>query len=165
MNQPAMVAEGLIDGTRTMRIYDDGAFVIRTVLLRRDSAPDWLTGFSYDMDSMRRKSATGRGVAAMMTGGASLLAANNRGVVYVTVMGSASGVMSFTTRNPSGMLLTGIRELQAAADMVLSRRAQGEQSGSSSDIAAQLKNLADLRTSGALSEEEFQAAKSRVLGT
>ena len=81
-----MVAEGLIDGTRTMRIYDDGAFVIRTVLLRRDTAPDWLTGFSYDMDSMRRKSATGRGVAAMMTGGASLLAANNRGVVYVTVM-------------------------------------------------------------------------------
>lgn len=163
MNQPAMVAEGLIDGTRTMRIYDDGAFVIRTVLLRRDTAPDWLTGFSYDMDSMRRKSATGRGVAAMMTGGASLLAANNRGVVYVTVMGSASGVMSFTTRNPSGMLLTGIRELQAAADMVLSRRANEGQA--TTDIATQLKHLADLRAAGSLSEAEFQTAKSRILGT
>jgi len=37
--------------------------------------------------------------------------------------------------------------------------------GQGTDMAAELKRLADLHTQGALSDEEFAAAKSKVLGT
>lgn len=68
---------------------------------------------------MRRKSVTGRGGTAPMTGGLSLLASNNRGVVYVIVTGERTKVRTFTTRNPSGTTLSSIGSLKAAADSVL----------------------------------------------
>lgn len=37
--------------------------------------------------------------------------------------------------------------------------------GQGTDITAELKRLADLHAQGALSDEEFAAAKSKVLGT
>jgi hypothetical protein len=78
-----------------------------------------LLGFGHDADSMRRKSVTGRGGAALLTGGVSLLASNNRGVVYVTVTGEQTKVRTFTTRNPSGTVLSSIRSLEAAADSAI----------------------------------------------
>ncbi len=36
--------------------------------------------------------------------------------------------------------------------------------GGSADLASQLQQLSQLRASGALSEEEFQAAKDKLLG-
>ncbi|WP_067428823.1 SHOCT domain-containing protein [Nocardioides jensenii] len=155
------LASGLIDNTTTMTIYKDGTFSLK-VLFGKPSAPERLIGFEHDADSMRRKSATGRGAAALFTGGASLLASNNRGVVYVSVTGDRSSVRTFTTRNPSGTTLTGIRSLKAAADAILAQT-NAPQGGGASEVA-QLQQLADLHRSGALSATEFAAAKKRLLG-
>lgn len=159
------VARGLVDAYTTMRIFDDGTFDTKSGF-GKWSEPDRLIGFDHDADSMRRKSVTGRGGAALATGGLSLLASNNRGVVYVTVTGHRTAVRTFTTRNPSGTVLSSIRALKAAADVVLAAaqpQASVASAASAESLPAQLQKLADLRESGVLSQEEFAAAKARLL--
>jgi hypothetical protein len=91
----------------------------------------------------------------------------------VTLTGERSGTKTYTTRNPDNKLLSSIRSLQAAADTL---SASPPASGAAIDesdsttanhqdvgIATQLKMLADLDTSGALTDEEFAAAKDRLL--
>lgn len=155
-------ARGLVDNGTTLTIYSDGTFTTKSMLWG-ESERERLLGFEHDMDSMRRKSTSGRGAAAIMTGGVSLFASNNRGVVYVTVTGESTGIRTYTTRNPSGTLLTTIRSLKAAADAVLAQASLTLQNPST-DVAAQLKQLADLHAAGALSDVEFAAAKGRLLG-
>lgn len=161
------VASGAVDKTgTTLTLYDDGTFTTRGLL--RTSEPDRLVAFSSDIDSMRRKSATGRGAAALMTSGVSLLASNNRGVIYVTVAGEGSGTKTYTTRNPDDKLLTTVRTLQSAADRLLVAHDVAVGAGPLSsqtggDVAGQLKTLAELHASGALSDDEFASAKARLL--
>lgn len=102
----------------------------------------------------------------------SLFAGNNRGVVYVTITGGWSGTKTYTTRNPDDRLLSSITSLQAAADHLLatppaavneSGAGSAPASQQNSDIATQLKTLAELKATGALSDEEFVAAKARLL--
>ncbi|MCM3897083.1 SHOCT domain-containing protein [Gordonia sputi] len=160
------LASGQIDSSTTLRLYRDGTYTTTGLFLT--SAPDTLVDLSYDTDSMRRKSASGRGVAAALTGGASLLAANNRGVLYVTVTGATRGAKTYTTKNPSDRILTGIRSLQAAANTLIGAprdRAATPDQSPPVDMAAQLKAVADLHASGALTDEEFTAAKARLLGS
>jgi hypothetical protein len=65
------LASGKIDkGGTTLTLYRDGTFT--TMGLFSTSKPDRLVAFSSDIDSMRRKSTTGRGAAALATGGMSL---------------------------------------------------------------------------------------------
>lgn len=157
------VANGPVDKVTSLTIYTDGTFTTK-VVFGKESERDQLLGFDHDADSIRRKSATGRGTAAMMTGGASLLAANNRGVVYATVTGEITGIQTFTTRNPDGSLLTGLRRLKAATDMVLAQRDAAPEPSSATGVAEQIEKLAALHAAGALSDEEFAAAKARLLG-
>lgn len=155
------LARGLVDNATTIKIYKDGTFTTKT-LFGKESTPERLVSFEHDADSMRRKSTTGRGAAALFTGGLSLAASNNRGVVYVTVTGERSNVRTFTTRNPSGTTLTSIRSLKAAADAVLAQ-VSAPSIGGSSEVA-QLQQLAELHKAGALSDTEFATAKKRLLG-
>jgi hypothetical protein len=144
----------------------DGTFTTTTGIagFGKESPHDRLLGFDHDADSMRRKSAAGRGVAGIATGGFSLLASNNRGVLYVTVTGEKSGVQSFTTRNPDGHILTSARKLKAAADLVLASRKPAAAEDPSTDVVSQIQRLAELHTAGVLTDEEFAAKKSELLG-
>lgn len=117
------LASGKIDrGATTLTLYRDGTFTTTGMIFT--SEPDRLVAFSFDVDSMRRKSVTGRGAAALAStalagGPLSLLAGNNRGVIYVTVTGERSGSKTYTTKNPEDKLLSSIRTLKAAADTLL----------------------------------------------
>lgn len=161
----ALLATGQIDGTTTLNLYRDGTFTTKGLFLT--SAPDVLVDLSFDSDSMRRKSATGRGAAAAATGGLSLLAANNRGVLYVTVTGKSRGSRTYTTKNPSDRLLKTARTLQSAAQSVLAEHNTPTPAAATpvtgGDVATQLKTLAELHASGALTDDEFTAAKAQLL--
>ncbi len=114
-----------------------------------------------------------------MTGGMSMVATNNRGVVYCTVVGETTGVQTFTTRNPDGLVLNDLRSLKAAADAVLRNpiaaappetapepaptSPSAGTSSSGAEVVRQLQQLADLHLAGTLSREEFQSAKDRLL--
>lgn len=113
------LASGRIDKAGTVfTLYRDGTFT--TMGLFSTSPRDRLLGFQSDIDSMRRKSVTGRGAAFLLTGGMSILAGNNRGVVYVTITGRHSGTKTYTSKNPEDSLLSSVRSLQAASDALLS---------------------------------------------
>ena len=118
MTGPGQLASGKIDrsGT-TLTLYRDGTFT--TTGFASTSPRDRLLGFSFDVDSMRRKSVTGRGAAFLLTGGISGLASNNRGVIYVTLTGERSGTRTYTIKNPETSSLASIRSLKAAADALL----------------------------------------------
>ncbi|PXW33686.1 UNVERIFIED_CONTAM: ribosomal L7/L12-like protein [Williamsia faeni] len=135
------LASGMIDQKTTFALYRDGTFTTKGAFLT--SMADRLVAFSFDTDSMRRKSTTGRGVAAVATGGLSLLAANNRGVVYVTVVGQRSGAKTYTSRNPSNMILSSIRTLQAAADNLLTSPAGVTATGVAASTFAASERFAD----------------------
>lgn len=174
---PAKVASGRIDkGGTTLTLYQDGTFTTTGMIFT--SEPDRLVGLSSDIDSMRRKSVTGRGGAAVVTTGLtgaplSLFAGNNRGVIYVTITGEHSGTKTYTSKNPDNKLLSTIRSLQAAADhLLLSPSAvvpasdeRSKPATQQNDIPTQLKMLAELHSTGALSGEEFAAAKARILSS
>lgn len=163
------LASGKIDnGGTTLALYKDGTFT--TTGLFRTSEPERLIAFTSDVDSMRRKSVTGRGAAWFATGGMSMLASNNRGVIYVTITGAISGTKTYTTKNPEDNFLSTIRTLQSAADQLLASQPLPASAGlnpspsqQGSDVATQLKMLAELHASGALSDDEFVAAKARLL--
>lgn len=157
-----VLAKGLVDLYTTVRIHRNGTFTMKTGAfgLGTWTPPDRLIGFEHDADSMRRKSVSGRGAAALMTGGLSLGASNNRGVLYTTLTGENTGIKTFTVRNPDGYILTDVRTLKAAADQVLAR----QEAAPLEDVAERLQKLADLHASGALTAAEFAAAKARLLG-
>lgn len=162
---------GFVDKSHTaITIFGDGTFCMDMVGLEKR---DRLVGVSVDIDSMRRKSVTGRGAAAVLTTGlvggpVSLLAGNNRGVLYVTITGERSGAKTYTSTNPGDQLLTSVRSLKAVADQLLATHpspsgGSPEAAEPNLDVAAQLKTLAELHAAGALSDDEFTAAKARLL--
>ncbi|WP_205472385.1 SHOCT domain-containing protein [Nocardioides sp. SYSU D00038] len=182
---PDVLASGQIDKAGTvLRIYRDGTFTTKRLIGGTESPRERLLSIEHDADSMRRKSMTGRGTAAVFTGGMSLFAANNRGVIYVTVVGDKTGVRTYTTRNPDGHVLTAIRSLKVAGDAVIAQTnaapapppaapAPGPSttaaapappaSSSEPTLPAQLRQLAELLEAGVLTREEFDAAKARLL--
>jgi hypothetical protein len=168
------LATGLVDAFTNCTIYRDGTFTTRRGF-GNESARDRLLGFDHDADSMRRKSVTGRGGAALLTGGISLIASNNRGVVYVTVTGEATKVRTFTTRNPSGTLLSSIRSLKAAADAVVAHSiprpspstavvtlSEPKPDEGLGDVR-RLQALAELLNAGLVSEAEFRIKRQEIL--
>lgn len=157
-----LAARGRVEALTSMTLFKDGTFTV-TRGLGKPTERERLVGFEHDIDSMRRKSVTGRGAAALATGGLSVLASNNRGVVYVTVTGEKTGVKTYTTQNPESGLLSEVRSLKAAADGLLAPTPGNEPEYTDAGIAAQLQQLSDLHASGALSADEFAAAKTRLL--
>jgi hypothetical protein len=159
------LAKGLLDQYTAMSIFKDGTFTTTKGIggVGKESDADRLIGFEHDIDSMRRKSMTGRGVAAMATAGLSLAASNNRGVVYVTVIGEKTGTRTYTTRNPSGTQLTSIRTLKAAADTIIQRADAVAADGAQADVMTQIQRLAELHSAGALTDEEFATKKAELL--
>jgi hypothetical protein len=117
--------------------------------------------------SYQKKSATGRVVGALVTGGLSLYSSNNRGDLLLTIT-TDKGVHSVLSQRPSQTQIERLFELEAIGNSILEKtRATPEpDSGTTSveSLPAQLASLVQLRDSGALSEEEFDEAKKRVLG-
>lgn len=163
---PDLLFSGEVDGVGTeLQIYENGEFAVAT-RLRGQSCRERLISIDYDSDSMRRKSMTGRGLAAMTTGGLSLAASNNRGVVYLTLVGDTSGVHTFTTRNPDGFVLDNLRAAKAVGDGVIARTGASTNVpvATEADLVTQIQALLSMHEQGVLSGEEFAAAKARLLG-
>lgn len=159
------IAKGPVDQFTSVSIYRDGTFTTTKGMagVGVESEPDRLLGFDHDSDSMRRKSVTGRAAAAIVTAGTSpLVASNNRGVIYVTVTGERTGARTFTTRNPSGEILTAVRTLKAAADTVITS-SSSESAEPPADVMTQIQRLAELHAAGALTDEEFATKKAQLL--
>ena len=155
-------ARGLVDDGTTLTIYRDGTFTTKSMLWG-ESERDRLLGFEHDVDSMRRKSTSGRGAAAVMTGGMSPSGLQQSRRCLRDGHGREHRDTDVHDAEPERRPPTTIRSLKAATDAVLAQASPTVQNPST-DVAAQLKQLADLHAAGALSDVEFAAAKGRLLG-
>jgi hypothetical protein len=119
-----------------------------------------------------RKSGLGRTAGAVLTLGANvLLSPGQRGNVYLTITTDRNTHSIMWTRPDANSIRT-MNEIVSAGKSAIARSnsestpapASQAPSTGSPDLATQLANLAQLRDSGVLSEEEFEKAKGKLLG-
>ena len=117
--------------------------------------------------SYHKKTATGRLVGVVVTGGLNLLSSNNRGELLLTITTDKS-VHSVLSQRPSQTQVERLFELEAIGNSILEKTRPlpkvDSASTSPESLSEQLVTLSQLRDSGALTEEEFEVAKGRVLG-
>ena len=166
-----LVIEGVCAG-KTVRIYSNG--YVRVSGFFGGSTPyEKLLGISASAD-VSKKTAIGRGVVAAATLGANLLyTSNKRGDMYLAISTDRNTHMLHmsppTERDMKAMhklatagqaILDSVGSLHVTTDK--SPQASRKNDGSIS-IADEIAKLVVLRDSGALTAEEFQAAKKKLL--
>ena len=144
-----------------VKVFQNGYVTFRTGF----GSPFYEKLISFDVfsDNITKKSGLGRGAAAFATLGANLLSANNRGDFIVTILTDKKTHSIKARSSPSGIKL--VNSLQAAANSVLSSIAEAPSNPSASEdnVSSSLEKLVSLRDSGALSQEEFEKAKGKLL--
>jgi hypothetical protein len=161
-----MVAEGVVAGRR-VKIYEKGFVQVGMFSL---GDPEKLLGITAQ-DSSQQKSALGRTLAAGVTLGANLITSpSKRGSLYLIIVTSKK-THSLTLSPPTDSDLKAMHKLEAAGRSVLAaletqKQVEATTSASGSATASlseQLAQLSELHQAGALTDEEFSAAKARLL--
>lgn len=130
--------------------------------------PEKLLSISMS-ESTNTKTALGRGAAAVVTFGVNLYASKLRGQAYLTI-GTDLTTYSMHIESPQPSEVRDLQKLVVAGEAAISARSAGnvptvisESATRSRDFAGQLAQLAALHDQGALTDEEFAAAKSKLI--
>jgi len=165
------VAEGTLAGKR-VKIYEKGYVQVGMFKL---GTPERLLGITAS-DMSSQKTAIGRGIVAVATMGTNLMVTPNKRGNYYLVIVTDRKTHNLTMTPPTNSDLKAMHKLEAAGKAVLAALAAEAAiratpavanpvpAASEVDLAAQLTQLAQLHGSGALTDEEFAAAKQRLLG-
>ena len=166
--------------SRNVRIYDRG--YVQISLNPFGNPPfERLMDIDFSAD-VTKKTGLGRGVAAVATGGVNLVSSNKRGDAYLTITTDKRSQVLHSEAPTAAEMRAG-KQLAAAGRAVLDRihrtdtdagpasvshgtektASTAAPGGTSRDIVGQLAELAALRESGALSDDEFVKAKARLL--
>ena len=147
----------------TIAIYDKGYVRVGGVFLGGGKY-EKLKSFEVFNNNLTKKSGFGRGATAILTGGLNLASPNTRGDIIVTIV-TDSQVHTGTLPAYESSIKS-INTLQAAANAVLDSSAKASSSTplQGESLSVSLEKLVALRDSGALSLEEFEKAKSKLLG-
>jgi len=170
----AAAAGGLVDkavfGGQTVEVYE-GGYVRVGALLTKKSPFEKLRSIKYSQQ-VQDKSAGGRAMAAMATGGLSRLASKEKRVLFLTI---ATDRKVHTLQSTGGMGRTEDKagmKLEALAQSVLDGssvagpvvvQVSAPEAAAAPDPLEQLKKLGELRDAGILSEDEFNAKKADIL--
>jgi hypothetical protein len=146
----------------TIRIYEKGYVRVGGLFMNGGNF-EKLKSFEVFDNNLTKKTGLGRGVAAVLTGGVNLLSPNTRGNIIVTIVTDAN--VHTGELLPQVQMIRAVNILQAAAQSVLESNAVERSSPipQGDDLSASLERLVKLRDSGALSQEEFEQAKSKLL--
>ena len=116
--------------------------------------------------NVQKKSAAGRAAGAVLTGGLNMLSSNIRGDLILTVV-TGTKVHSISTQVGSSTELEAIHRLKTSGKALLSGLEAAKSSISNEStilsLSGELEKLVKLRDSGALSDDEFQRAKEKLL--
>jgi hypothetical protein len=123
-----------------------------------------LKSFEVFSENLTKKSGLGRGVGAVLTMGLNLASPNTRGNLIVTIVSDRA--VHTSALLPQVNVIKSVNRLQAAANSVLSSNSQTGASieSSNANLSDSLEKLVGFRDSGALSQEEFEKAKGKLLG-
>jgi len=116
-------------------------------------------------DLSQRKNQIGRVVGFLGTGGLNMATSTRKGEAYLSIT-TPSGVRTVKTSEARPSDIETAHKLVAAARAFSAQVKNSSPSSPSNmeDVSAQLEKLSALRERGALSEEEFSAAKKKLLG-
>lgn len=116
-----------------------------------------------------KKTGLGRAAGAILTSGLSLGTPNQRGNVYLTISTNVD-TYALSTESPTSAAIANMQAIVAAGTAALERAEATRKAKSApvapaqpSDLSAQLRNLAELKALGMLTDEEFTKAKSKLL--
>jgi hypothetical protein len=165
------VAEGTVAGKR-VKIYEKGYVQVGLFKL---GAPEKLVGITAS-DMSSQKTALGRGVVGVATLGANIMfTPNKRGSLYLVIVTDRK-THNLTMTPPTNSDLKAMHKLEAAGRAVLASLAVEASAAAvpaaatpavapnEANLAAQLTSLAQLHSTGALTDDEFATAKQRLLG-
>ncbi len=156
--------------TKWITIYSQGYVQVSSGMGALKGRVEKLLDIFGETD-ITRKSGLGRTAGAVLTLGANvLLSPGQRGNVYLTIT-TDWDTYSIMWSRPDSQSIKTMNELVSAGKSVIARANAASNSAvsnqvtapSSPDLATQLGNLAQLRESGVLSEEEFEKAKAKLL--
>jgi hypothetical protein len=155
-----VAAEMLTMGT--IRIYEKGYVRVGGLFMNAGNF-EKLKSFEVFNNNLTKKTGLGRGAAAVVTGGLNLLSPNTRGNIIVTIVTDAN--VHTGELLPQVQMIRSVNILQAAAQSVLESNSKETPAAvtQGDDLSASLERLVKLRDSGALSQEEFEKAKAKLL--
>lgn len=115
-------------------------------------------------DLSRRKNQIGRVVGFLGTGGLNMATSTRKGEAYLSIS-TPSGVRALKTSEARPSDIETANKLVAASKAVAGRAnaEQATQSPVSDDLSIQLQRLDELKKTGGLTDEEFSAAKRKLL--
>lgn len=117
--------------------------------------------------NIQKKSAAGRAAGFVVTGGLNMLASNIRGDMTLQVV-TESNVHSISTQVGGQSELESLHRLQTVGKAILDGQRKRENDTNIAQepkgISTALAELSELHQSGALSDDEFAAAKKKLLG-
>lgn len=147
----------------TVTLYSKGYVRVKGGFGLIKSAPQKLIAIDYSAD-ITKKTGLGRASAAVLTGGLNLLSSNKRGDAYLTIVTDVQ-THSLRSEGPTAMELSNGQALASTGRALIGASDSGVTIPTDdSDIADQLQKLTKLHKAGALTDEEFAAAKARILG-
>lgn len=156
--------------TKRITIYSQGFVRVDSGMGAAKGSVEKLLDIFGETD-ITRKSGLGRAAGAVLTAGANvLLSPGQRGNVYLTIT-TDRDTHSIMWSRPDAYSIKTMNELVSAGKSVIARANSAINSASVAhhnpvtpvDIVSQLEKLAGLRDSGVLSEEEFTAAKAKLI--
>lgn len=147
--------------SKTITFYEKGYV---SVALFGSGTPEKLIDITTNAD-VSKKTGLGRGIVAVASGGLNLVSSNMRGDINVTIVTDATTHLIHVSP-PSETSLKTARKIEATGKGLLARLNSGGQPSSApaADLASQIAKLVDLNKAGVLTDEEFSAAKAKLLG-
>lgn len=149
--------------TSVITIYSKGYVSVSGGMGLFKGTPEKLQGIDFVAD-ITKKSGLGRGAAAVLTGGLNLLSSNKRGDAYLTIVTDRT-THSLRVEAPYATDMKNGHAIAPAGQALLNASGIATVTVTNdSDIAGQLEKLSNLHKKGILSDDEFAAAKSKLLG-
>lgn len=152
----------------TITIFGNGYVRISALLGLVEGAMEELLAISGDTD-ITKKTGVGRVAGAILTNGLNLGTPNQRGNVYLTISTNVD-TYAFVSQTPDSGTIANMQAIVSAGTAALARAEAMRQPksvaspvGQPLDLSVQLRNLAELKSSGLLTDEEFAKAKAKLL--
>jgi hypothetical protein len=155
-------------GTRWVTIYSKGYIKVSSGLGLMKGDVEKLLDIFGESD-ITKKSGLGRAAGAVFTMGANItLSPNQRGNLYLTIA-TEKNTHSLMWDRPDATSIKNMNKLVSAGKAAIARGRvpSGVEASSptqSRDLSDQLAQLAKLHATGVLSDDEFSAAKAKLLG-
>ena len=148
---------------KTIRFYKNGYVSLGFI---GAGEPEKLLAIDVNVD-VQKKTGLGRAIVGVATVGLNVATSSNmRGDIWVSITTDKKMHMLHTTP-PSESSVKSARKIEALAKACLAGMSGNAErtpsEANSTDLAEQISKLKTLRDSGALSEQEFMAAKAKLL--